>query len=163
MGLLNATLSPVSNRPKANYLTPSRILATKYPYMAKFILLTAFFLSAVFGSAACHRPVKPTEDAAAWQKIHLDFKKLDADGLAGPASGKVAVNYEFCIPREEKYWRQVQKIDTTAQKSGSKGRIGCRQDQWLVIGATHQARYQRVLYELAALPYVERIEETFWE
>lgn len=107
--------------------------------------------------------MKPPEDAAVWQKIHLNFKKLDADGLAGPPDGKVAVNYEFCIPAEQKYWQTVQKTDPTAAKSNSKGRVGCRNNQWLVVGSTHQARYQRVLYELAALPYVERIEETFWE
>ncbi len=107
--------------------------------------------------------MQPAEDATVWKKIHLDFKKLDADGLSGPPSGKVAVNYEFCIPAEEKYWQEVHQIDPTAAKSSGKGRIACQDGQWLVIGSTHQPRYQRVLYEVAALTYVERVEETFWE
>lgn len=131
--------------------------------MAKYTWLTGLFLSFLLSGLACQRGNKPADDPAAWKKIHLDFKKLDADGLAGPPTGKVAVNYEFCIPNEPKYWKQVQKIDSTAAKNGGKGRIGCRENQWLVIGSTHQSRYQRVLFELASLPYVERIEETFWE
>ena len=131
--------------------------------MLKYTLLLGFFLSGSWMDTACHHPIKPVEDPDIWKKIHLDFRKLDADGLSGPTGGKVAVNYEFCIPAEKKYWQTVQKIDASASKSGSKGRIGCHDGQWLVIGSTHQPRYQRVLYELAALPYVERIEETFWE
>jgi len=58
----------------------------------------------------------------------------------------------------------VRKIDPSATvQKGSKGRIGCNEQQWLVIGSTHQKNYQRVLYELASLPYVDRIEQTYWE
>ncbi len=131
--------------------------------MVKSVLLAGVFLSILLASLACHRRAQPTEDPKVWKKIHLDFKHLDADGLAGPPSGKVAVNYEFCIPASEKNWKEVQKIDSSARKQSGKGRVACRDDQWLVIGSTHQPRYQRVLYELAALPYVERIEETLWE
>ena len=104
------------------------------------------------------------EDPGIWEKVHINFKKLDQDGLAGTKEGKVAVNYEFCLPAEEKYWKKVQKIDKTAQKFiGSNGRSGCTKVQWLIVGSTHQPHFQRVIYELAALPYVTQIQETFWE
>jgi len=112
--------------------------------------------------SAC-KSQKPPENTDAWKKIKLDFKQLDAEGLTGPPKGKVAMNYEFCIPSEEKFWRQVHKIDATAQKNAGKGRIACKDSQWLVIGSTHQKNYQRVLFQLASLPYLERIEPTFWE
>lgn len=113
---------------------------------------------------ACHRQATPPDDPAAWKKIKLDFRRLDADGLAGPENGKVAVHYEFCIPADGKKWAEVQKIDPTAQRmKGSAGRVGCLPDRWLVIGHTHQPRHQRVLYELARLPYVEKIQEVFFE
>lgn len=118
--------------------------------------------SIVFLAFACQRP-PAHEDPAVWKKVRIDFKALDENGLAGNSGGKVAVNYEFCIPKEKKKWRQVQKIDPTAQRTTGKGRIRCSDAQWLIIGSTHQARYKRVLYELARLPYVERIEETHWE
>jgi len=111
---------------------------------------------------AC-KPQKPPENPDAWKKIKLDFKQLDEEGLTGPPKGKVAMNYEFCIPAEEKHWRQVRKLDPSAQKNSGKGRVGCKDAQWLVIGSTHQKNYQRVLFQLASLPYVERIEPVFWE
>lgn len=106
---------------------------------------------------------KPPENIDAWKKIKLDFKQLDANGMTGPPKGKVAMNYEFCIPAEDKYWRQVHKIDVTTKKNSGKGRVGCKDSQWLIVGSTHQKNYQYVLFQLALLPYVERIEQTFWE
>lgn len=112
---------------------------------------------------ACQRKKQP-EDPGVWKKIQIDFKKIDRNGLSGPIDGKVAVNYEFCLPAQENYWKKVKKIDRTVQKhAGSGGRIGCGKDQWLIIGSTHQDNYLRVLYELAALPYIEKIRETHWE
>lgn len=131
--------------------------AKYHAYMNRVCLLV--LMAVLF---AC-KTQKPPENPDAWKKIKLDFKQLDADGLAGPPKGKVAVNYEFCIPAGEKYWRQVLKIDTTAIKNAGKGRVGCKDTQWLVIGSTHQKSYQRVLFQLASLPFVERIEQVYWE
>lgn len=117
----------------------------------------------VLAGLACQRKNK-TEDPGIWKKIRLDFRQIDAQGLAGPSGGKVAVNYEFCLPANESYWKKVRKIDASAQKyAGSAGRSGCGTGQWLIVGATNQPKYMRVLYELASLPYVEKIEQTFWE
>ena len=119
-------------------------------------IMLVFFL-------ACH-PKPPQQDAKVWEKVHLNFRALDADGLMGPAKGKVAMHYEFCIPKNEKMWEKVQKIDPTAQRqTSSKGRIACRTDQWLILGVTHQKQYLRVLYDLANLPFVATIEETVFE
>lgn len=120
------------------------------------------FVVLLLNLMSCQRRIV-TDDSTAWNKIKLDFKRLDAQGLSGPTDGKVSVQYEFCIPAEAKYRRAVQKIDPTAQQNPGKGRIGCSDKEWLMIGNTHQNRYKRVLYELATLPYVKRIEETFWE
>ncbi|MFZ4635206.1 MAG: hypothetical protein ACOYNO_13460 [Saprospiraceae bacterium] len=105
----------------------------------------------------------PTEYSSVWSKIKLDFRSIDEDGLTGQPNGKVAVDYEYCIPQDEKLWKKVQKIDRTAQKSNSRGRIGCTPEQWLVIGTTHQDNYKRVLYDLASLPEVVRIQQAFYE
>ena len=116
----------------------------------------------IFG-IACHRKPVP-ENPEIWKKIQIDFRRLDENGLTGPIGGKVAVNYEFCLPANEKYWKKIKQVDQTAQKQpGAKGRVGCDGRQWLVIGSTHQPNYRRVLYELAALPYIDRILQTFWE
>lgn len=126
----------------------------KYTFFALLILATEF--------VACAPKSKP-EDPAVWEKVKIDLNRLDENGLAGPPDGKVAVNYEFCIPAGESNWREVQKTDGTAQIQTGKGRIGCKADQWLVIGSTRQKNHRRVLYELAALAYVKEIREVFYE
>jgi len=113
--------------------------------------------------AACASPHPTTDNPAVWNKIKIDFKAIDKDGLSGTPTGKVAVHYEFCIPTNEKLWKQVSAIDATAQKQVGRGRVGCKQGTWLVTGSTHQPKYKKVLYDLAALPFVPLIEETFWE
>lgn len=110
----------------------------------------------------CRAPKVP-ESADVWKKIKLDFKALDAEGLTAQGEGKVAVNYEFCIPAEDRHWKKVKNIDPTAQKNAGRGRVGCQDSQWLVIGSTNQKNYQRVLYELASLPFVGGIYQVFWE
>jgi len=112
---------------------------------------------------ACH-PKPVPQDASVWKKVKINFRQLDAEGLSGPANGKVATHYEFCIPKDEKKWSQVQKIDPSAQRQmGSKGRIACNNQQWLILGNTHQKQYLRVLYDLASLSYISSIEETVFE
>ena len=103
-------------------------------------------------------------DPTVWKEIKLNFKQIDNEGLTGPPNGKVSVHYEFCIPQSEKLWKRVHQIDTTAQlMRQSKGRIACSSSQWLIIGNTHQPTYRLVLYDLAALPYVQRIDQVYWE
>lgn len=132
--------------------------------MTKSLSFSLLFLLAISLFVACNRKNAPSENPNVWNKVKIDFSKIDENGLAGPPNGKVAVNYEFCIPAEEKYWNEVKNIDNTAQAiKESKGRIGCDQTQWLVIGSTHQENYKRVIYELASLNYVSKIQETFFE
>ena len=119
------------------------------------------FLLIVF--VGCKQQQAPTEDTAAWKKVKIDFRRFDKDGLAGPPGGKIAANYEFCIPAKAKYLEQVKKIDPTANRSAGKGRVACTDKEWMVIGSTHQPVFQRVVFKLASLPFVKEIQETFYE
>jgi len=116
---------------------------------------------ALFAScAAPESAVKPD----ARPKIEVDLSRLDADGLRGPADGKVAVSYEFRIPNTEACKAQVKAIDSTVQfMPGSRGRIGAGKGECLCIGSTHQRRFREVLHALAELPYVDRIIECHFE
>ena len=97
-------------------------------------------------------------------KIDVDLGNVSSEGLRGPPDGLRAVHYEFCIPAGEDRAEEVRNIDPTAQfMPGSRGRIGCARDQILVVGSTHQRSYRRVLERLAALEYVNRIVENFFE
>lgn len=96
------------------------------------------------------------------QKITFDFSTLSEDGLTTPPSGVQSISYEFCIPATASHWAEVQTVDPTAQRFlHSKGRIGCRGDQYLCIGNTHQPQWRTVLLSLARLDYIERIDR-FW-
>mgnify|MGYP006267737145 CR=1 FL=1 len=98
------------------------------------------------------------------KKVAFSFAGVDKNGLTGSAAGKVPLYYEFCIPKADSFQAQVLNIDTTLQLQHSPGRIGCKPGvQMLCIGNTHQPKYHRVVYKLAALPYVERIERTYFE
>ncbi|TNE57824.1 MAG: hypothetical protein EP344_10730 [Bacteroidetes bacterium] len=122
-----------------------------------------FVIATVYSLAACQSKKLP-EGSARWAKIQMNFSQIDSNGLAGSGNGKVAVNYEFCIPAHKRYWSQVRKIDTTAiRMPTATGRIGCSDEEWLIIGSTHQPGYLQVLYQLAGLAYIRKIEETYWE
>lgn len=96
--------------------------------------------------------------------IGFDLGEMDADGLVGPPGGKVALDYELCIPAGEAYVAEVQAIDASARfQSDAPGRIGCGPDQVLVLGNTHGPDFAFVLQRLADLPYVERIERAWFE
>jgi hypothetical protein len=96
--------------------------------------------------------------------IRFDLNRLDESGLQGPPDGRRALDYEYCIPGAARYRERVATIDPSARfLPGSRGRIGCRPDQVLVLGNTHQPGFRDVLAALAELPFVERIAECVFE
>ena len=97
-------------------------------------------------------------------KIEFDVSILDPDGLYGPAGGLRSLGYEFCIPADEKNVAEIHTIDSTIKVyKQSPGRIGCNKDEYLCMGETHNKAYQIILTELAQLPYVQRITQSFYE
>lgn len=89
---------------------------------------------------------------------------LDDAGLTGPADGKVSLDYEFCIPLDEQYRREVREVDSEIYcRRGPGMRIGCDADQYACLGNTGYQDYRRILCELSAKDYVTRIDRTWWE
>jgi hypothetical protein len=96
--------------------------------------------------------------------IRFDISGISGDGLAGPPDGRVAVDYEFCIPDTPVLRLEVKGIDPSVRfMAGSRGRVGCGPGQVLCVGTTHQPRWRDVLLRLARRPYITRIERCFWE
>jgi hypothetical protein len=113
-------------------------------------------------SLACAQ--ESSQQAPAAEKIGFDLARLNEQGLQGPPDGLRALSYEFCIPADSAYAAEVQRIDPTLTLyPNSPGRIGCGDDAYLCVGSTHQPGFADVLHRLAALPYVARIEEAFFE
>jgi hypothetical protein len=130
---------------------------------------TGAFLAALAVLLLCASSGDPLADSAAsgskaMEKIRFDLSLLNDDGLYGPPDGLRALHYEFCIPAAESYVEQVRAIDPTVEvMRGSRGRIGCSEEQYLCVGSTHQPGFREVLARLAELPFIERIEQTDWE
>jgi membrane protease YdiL (CAAX protease family) len=131
-------------------------------------LFNAFSLAALLlllPSPDCGAPPPAAARApAARAAITLNLEGLREDGLRGGPGSLRAVSYEFCIPNTPACIAEVRSVDSTvAILPGGRGRIGCGPDECLCIGSTHQSRFRDVLDSLAALPYVRRIDECFFE
>jgi hypothetical protein len=107
---------------------------------------------------------KRIEEDAALAKIKFNLDEIRPDGLRGPEDGLVSVSYEFCVPNNDRSLAEVQKIAPgVAIHAGSRGRIGCTEDQALCIGSTSGANWREVLLGLAKLDYVTEIRECHFE
>ncbi len=112
-----------------------------------------------FSILSCHQKLDQFESHP---KINFDFSALDDKGLMGPQNGKVAVSYEFCIPKKDQYKNEIKAIDASVQFSKSRGRIGCSKNEYLCIGTTGK-EYKKVFSELVKKEYIKRIDQTFFE
>lgn len=93
------------------------------------------------------------------QKITFELPASD-QGIAG--AEVEWIGYEFCIPATDAHVAEVEALDPSVQHfAGSRGRIGCRSDQYLCIGNTGQPNWRDRLMAIASLDYVERIDR-FW-
>lgn len=96
--------------------------------------------------------------------IRFDLAGISEEGLAGSGGGRVAVDYEFCIPDLPENRATVRGLDPSVRfMEGARGRAGCGAGQVLCIGSTHQPRWRDVLRRLARLPWIARIERCHWE
>jgi hypothetical protein len=97
-------------------------------------------------------------------KIEFDLSILDPNGLYGPPDGLKSLGYEFCIPANATKIAEIHSIDPDIKiYKQSQGRIGCNNNEYLCMGETHNKAYQTILTELAQLPYIKRISQSFYE
>lgn len=122
-------------------------------------------LSILFLAQSCtpggQAKLKEQEDLL---KVNFDLSILNEDGLYGPKDGLRALDYEFCIPMEESKKAEVKKIDESVRFFDmARGRIGCSSKEYLCIGSTHQKKHKKILKNLAALDYIKRVDQVFYE
>ena len=97
------------------------------------------------------------------EKIYIaQFYELNSQGLIGDTGSYRAISYEFCIPRNDAYVDVVKEIEPNIQIQRSSGRIGCTKEELLCLGHT-DTHYQRTFRKLTSLPYINRIQESFFE
>lgn len=125
-----------------------------------------FFVLPFFLFCACQQKIKNSlvSNPDVLSKINFDLSVFDENGLYGPTDGKRAMDYEFCIPSDEKYISLIQKTDpSVAIHKQSKGRINCSSLHYLCLGNTHQARFKEILIQLAGFDFVDRIDPCYFE
>jgi hypothetical protein len=128
------------------------------------VLLAGLLHSGLQLPATASAQEQRDEGVSADRVLGFDPSTLDANGLVGPADGKRALSYEFCIPADPTSAAEVRAIDPSARVyEASPGHIGCSREQVLVIGHTHQPGFAAILQRLADLPYVHRIDESHFE
>jgi hypothetical protein len=122
---------------------------------------TIFALTILLGVFACCRPkpLPPAHDAV-WQKLKFSIADLGKDGVT---KGGTSINYEFCIPDKPDCRAEVAVRDSTVMFQKGRGRVACSGSEVLCIGSTLGTDYKLRLYRLCQLPYIQKIEETFWE
>jgi hypothetical protein len=126
------------------------------------VFLVSLVLSVYPFPSGCLAQDRPPVDPMS--KITFTLDRLNQDGLCGPPEGLRALHYEFCIPGDIVHEAQVREIDPTIEVSPkSRGRIGCGEGEYLCIGSTHQPGFKTVLWRLASLPFVKRIDQAFFE
>jgi hypothetical protein len=88
-------------------------------------------------------------------KIKFRLDDIHSDGLRGRPDNLVSVDYEFCVPADDRVYQDVQRIDPSVRiQRGARGRIGCSEDEALCIGNTHSPRWREALEGLSALAYI---------
>lgn len=114
-----------------------------------------FFILLTFASAGCASS-KLNSD-----KIQFDISQIQPSGLE---NGQVIVDYEYCIPNEDKYIQKLKVIDPDVRiLQKAKGRIGCKDNYILCISTTSDSKWKKQLARISNLDYVERIERTHYE
>ncbi|MDQ3017991.1 MAG: hypothetical protein M3R25_14865 [Bacteroidota bacterium] len=94
-------------------------------------------------------------------KIEFDYSSVDEKGLL---NGTVALDYEFCIPKDEAKVNEIKSIvPNVTMPRMAKGRIKCSEEEWLCIVSTNDASWKEQLYKIASLKYVKKIVPTYYE
>lgn len=111
------------------------------------------------GLVACASAPAPSS-----AKIRFPLDGIRADGLSGPASGLVSIDYEFCVPADPRVLEEIKRLDPSVKISlVARGRIGRRDGQALCLGNTHQPAWRSVLERLAARPDIAEIRRCYFE
>ena len=145
----------------------NNLAASRYRPRGGHRLVRVFLLLTLF--SACRSTEGPRDHREALgacrdEKISFDLAELSPEGLIGPADGRRAVDYEFCIPQGEEYRQEVQRLAPGIRfMPGSSGRSGCSQDEVLCVGSTVGPGSRETLCALSQLDYVERIRPCLWE
>ncbi|MCC7332398.1 MAG: hypothetical protein IT232_07305 [Flavobacteriales bacterium] len=96
-------------------------------------------------------------------KIKIKLSEFDENGLIGDEDGKVALEYEFCVPNNNEVLNEIKEIDSGIKPVKGKGRTKCSENSILLIGNSHQKDIKKILCKLSQLEYITEINPVYWE
>jgi len=133
---------------------PAALSPRESPQAGPAVRIAAWCLIALLAGCVSKAPT-------GLEKIRFDLKKIDADGLEGPPTGKREIAYQFCVPNTEEKRLEIAELDPTARfESEVAGRAGCTADEILVHARTGAPNWRGRMEAVAALPYVKSIRRT---
>jgi hypothetical protein len=97
------------------------------------------------------------------EKIKFKLVIFDKQGLIGEDNGKVALDYEFCIPNTPEVLNTINGIDSSIKPTKSKGRTKCKEGYVLMMGNSYGKDIKRILCNLSQLDYITEINQVYWE
>jgi hypothetical protein len=99
------------------------------------------------------------------EKIGFNLEEIDANGMITlPKEGKTFLNYEFCIPRENQYLKEIQGINQNIKcHRGPRGRIGCTDEEYLCVGSANLKNFKNTLCNLSRRTFIKHIDRAFYE
>lgn len=119
-------------------------------------------LMIIFSFNFCGPSIEISEEDL--DKIEFNIDIIDHDGLYGPDGGLRSMDYEFCIPADEKAVKEVFGINPKIKiDRHAPGRSACGEGKYLCLGNTQQPGWKTKLLKLASLEYVKEIKESYWE
>jgi len=129
-----------------------------------FIVISGLTILNIGESAEISTTLPQMQEQCKLNKITFDLNSIDKDGFMGPEDGKTSIDYEFCIPNEDQYLKEIQIIDFDIKcYQNATGRSDCRNNEYLCIGNTGFKDYLSILCKLSSLDYIKRIDQNFWE
>ncbi len=96
-------------------------------------------------------------------KIKFKLTIFNKQGLVGEDDGKVALDYEFCVPNQVAYLTKIREIDSSIKPLNGKGRTKCAENHIVMIGNSYNKDIKKILCNLSQLEYVTEINQVYWE
>ncbi len=132
--------------------------------LTRFLILFSFLI--LFACKSTKNDIiKPVTlpEGCKLEKIKFDLAKIDQRGLIGDEDNKVAVDFEFCIPKTSNAIEEVMAIYPQFKQQEGKGKSNCGEHQILILGNTYNNDYKNILCKLSRLEYIKEIKQTYWE
>jgi hypothetical protein len=137
-------------------------MQAKINHLHFFGLLT-FLIVVLSCSSSKNKTANTTLENCDINKIKFNLNMFDKQGLVGEDGGKVALDYEFCVPNNPEILNTIKEIDSSIKPTNGKGRTKCTDNSILLTGNSYGKDIKRILCELSQLEYIKTINQVYWE